>query len=92
MQEWLYSHQAEMTPDTVKAAASRILGITDFDRQYAQKLPEIKKDIADGTALHVRSTPTLYINGVYVNQDRALMPASYFELAIQLELNKSAGK
>jgi len=90
MEEWLYNNQITMTADTVKAAAERILGITDFARQYTLKLPGIQKDVADGAALNIGSTPTLFINGVRI--DRQLMPANYFELAIQLELNKSAGK
>ncbi|HEX5070419.1 MAG TPA: vitamin K epoxide reductase family protein [Vicinamibacterales bacterium] len=91
MEEWLYNNQPSMMPDTVKAAAERILGITDFDRQFALKIPDIKKDVADGAALKIGETPTLFINGVRV-VGRGLMPASYFELAIQLELDKAAGK
>ncbi|HLF96117.1 MAG TPA: thioredoxin domain-containing protein, partial [Methylococcaceae bacterium] len=91
MQEWLYANQPDLTPETVKAAAERIAGVTDFAREYTQKLPDIKKDIADGTALSIANTPTLFINGVRVVGGQ-LMPASYFELAIQLELNKAAGK
>jgi uncharacterized membrane protein len=90
MEEWLYGNQETMTADTVKAAAEKILGVTDFAKQYAQKLPGIQKDVADGMALHIQSTPTLFINGVRI--DRQLMPASFFELAIQLELNKPDGK
>jgi len=93
MEEWLYNNQPAMTPDTVKSAAERILGIKDFDHQYALKVDDIKKDVADGAALAIGETPTLFINGVRViSRDRQLMPASYFELAIQLELNKAAGK
>ena len=92
MAEWLYNNQPTLTtaPAAVKAGAERILGVTDFARQYGLKLPEIQKDIADGVALSVTTTPTLFINGVRV--DKQLMPASYFEMAIQLELNKAAGK
>jgi uncharacterized membrane protein/protein-disulfide isomerase len=87
MEAWLFANQGPPPPngEAVKEAASRILGITDFDRQYALKLPDIRRDIADGGALAIRSTPTLFINGVRIEQ---LMPPQYFELAIQLELNK----
>jgi hypothetical protein len=78
-----------LTRASVKSAAERIFGITDFDRQYELKLPDIRKDIADGGALSIKSTPTLFINGVRVEQ---ILPPAYFEQAIQLELNKSAGK
>jgi uncharacterized membrane protein/protein-disulfide isomerase len=90
MEEWLFANQAILNPETVKASAEKILGISDFSAQYALKLPDIKKDVSDGTALGINSTPTLFINGVRI--DRQLMPAAYFELAIQLELNKAAGK
>jgi uncharacterized membrane protein/protein-disulfide isomerase len=92
MEDWLYGNQASLTHDTVKDAAERILGIKDFDQEYLAKLDDIKKDVADGAALRVNSTPTLFINGVRVPSDRGLMPPSYFEMAIQLELDKAAGK
>jgi uncharacterized membrane protein/protein-disulfide isomerase len=89
MEAWLFANQRPpATHDAVKSAAERILGIKDFDSLYAAKLPDIRRDIADGGALSINSTPTLFINGVRVEQ---LMPAYFFELAIQLELNK-AGK
>ena len=89
MTDWLYSHQnPPATPAQVKAAAKDILGVTDFDREYAAKLPDIQKDVADGGALSISSTPTLFINGVRIQQ---LMPPAYFERAIQLELNKATG-
>ena len=91
MEEWLYSNQPSMMPDTVKAAAERILGIKDFEHQYTLKVDSIKKDVADGAALRINETPTLFINGVRVI-GRGLMPASYFEMAIQLELDRAAGK
>jgi uncharacterized membrane protein/protein-disulfide isomerase len=91
MEEWLYGNQSTLAPDTVKAAAERILGIKDFDRQYLVKLEDIKKDVADGLALRVQGTPTLFINGVRV-VSQGLMPPSYLEMAIQLELDRAAGK
>ena len=88
MEEWLYANQLTLTPASVRAAAEKILGVTDFDREYNLKLPDIRRDIADGGALSIKSTPTLFINGVRIE---ALMPPQYFELAIELEL-KNAGK
>lgn len=87
MEDWLYNNQATLTTASVSAAAERILGIKDFQTAYNQKVPEIRRDIADGGALSIKSTPTLFINGVRIE---ALMPPQYFELAIQLELNKAA--
>ena len=89
VEAWLFANQRPpATHEQVKAAVEKILGITDFDSRYTAKLPDIRRDIADGGALSINSTPTLFINGVRVEQ---LMPPYYFELAIQLELNK-AGK
>jgi protein-disulfide isomerase len=68
-----------------QGSAQKILGISDFDQQYQQKLPDIRRDIADGVALGISGTPTFFINGVRLYQT---MPQAYFELAIQLELNK----
>jgi uncharacterized membrane protein/protein-disulfide isomerase len=88
MESWLWSNQAALTPASVKAAAVKILGVKDFEGEYAKQLPEIRRDIADGGALRIGSTPTLFINGVRIEQ---LMPPQFFEMAIQIELNK-AGK
>jgi uncharacterized membrane protein/protein-disulfide isomerase len=88
MEAWLYGNQLTLTADTVKEAAGRLLGVTDFDREYALKLPDIQRDIADGGALSVTSTPTLFINGVRV-PGNGLMPPEYFDLAIKLELERA---
>jgi hypothetical protein len=37
MQEWLYGNQPTLTAITVRAAAERILGIRNFDAEYAKK-------------------------------------------------------
>lgn len=83
MVEWIYANQGTSSAE-LRAATQRILGVTDFDREYAQKLPDIRRDIADGGALGINSTPTYFINGVRLPGDR--MPLQYFELAINLEL------
>ena len=75
MQEWLCGNQATLTPRAVKDAAARILGVKNFDAEYARKLPSIKQDVADGMALHIGSTPTIFINGVRIDEKVGLMPA-----------------
>lgn len=86
MRDWLYGHQAGMdNPETVKAAAESILGVKDFAKEYERQLPEIRKDITQGQALGIHGTPTYFFNGVRVDQ---IMPPAYFELAIQLELQR----
>ena len=47
-----------------------LLGVTDFDREYALKLPGIRSDIADGGALGIGSTPTYFVNGVQTRTTR----------------------
>jgi uncharacterized membrane protein/protein-disulfide isomerase len=89
MEEWIYSQNLQtLTPEDVKAGAQKLLGITNFDARYAQRLADIRRDVADGGVLQIRGTPTLFINGVRVDQ---IMPPAYFEQAINLELKK-AGK
>jgi protein-disulfide isomerase len=94
MIEWLFSHQETLTPQTVEAQVKSTLGVTDFDREYARLLPDIKRDAADGAALHVQYTPTYYVNGVKAQlSNGSWLPAQYFDYAIQYELrhpNQSA--
>jgi uncharacterized membrane protein/protein-disulfide isomerase len=84
MAAWLFSHQ-ETTSQAVRQEAQRILGPFDFDREYAAKLPDIRRDVADGGVLKINSTPTSFINGVRVE---GVMQAQAFELALELELNR----
>jgi protein-disulfide isomerase len=88
MRTWLFANQ-ETTPANVTKAASQILGVNDFDAEYPTKLAGIKQDIADGAALQVRATPTFFINGVRLPEER-LMDPPLFELAIQIELDNAA--
>jgi vitamin-K-epoxide reductase (warfarin-sensitive) len=85
MAAWLYANQGAR-PDAVRAAAARIAGVTDFDREYALKLPGIRSDIADGGVLGIGSTPTYFVNGVRLNNT---LPTHLLELAINLELQKA---
>lgn len=95
MAEWLYANQPE-TPaqrqamlDRVRAKTAEMLGVKDFAAAYAAKLPEIRKDIADGIAFQVRSTPTYFINGVRAaGPDGSMFALHYLELAIQHEMGK----
>lgn len=88
METWLYGNQ-NTTQQAVRDAAKTILGITDFDRQYTQKLQDIRLDVADGGALKIGSTPTYFINGVRIPSEQGLLPAEYFELAVQIEMKKA---
>jgi uncharacterized membrane protein/protein-disulfide isomerase len=83
MEEWLYTHQQEMTPATVRQAARDIGQVTDFEAKYAATLALVKRDVALGQQLRVTQTPTFFINGVKV--DGAWAP-QFFDQAIAYEL------
>jgi uncharacterized membrane protein/protein-disulfide isomerase len=83
MEDWLYTHQPGMTPQTVHQAARDIGLVTDFDAKYESTLELVKGDIALGKQLKVTQTPTFFINGVKV--DGAWAP-QFFDQAIAYEL------
>jgi len=83
MEDWLYTHQPEMTPDSVKNAAREVGQVTDFDARYAATLELVKADVALGNQLDIHSTPTFFINGVKVEGEWA---TQYFDEAIAYEL------
>jgi uncharacterized membrane protein/protein-disulfide isomerase len=89
--DWLFSvpNQQGLTVASVRAEAEKRLGVKDFDQEYAAKLPDIQRDVADGGALRVTSTPTYFINGVRAETEDGWLPAHLFELAIRLELEKA---
>ena len=83
LEEWLYTHQQDMTPASVRQAAREIGRVTDFDAKYSGTLELVKGDIALGQSLKVTQTPTFFINGVKV--DGAWAP-QFFDQAIAFEL------
>lgn len=95
MAEWLYANQPE-TPaqrqllvDRVRVKVEELLAVKDFAAVYNTKIADVKKDVSDGMALQVRSTPTYFINGVRaVGQDGGMIPLHYVEVAIEHELKK----
>ncbi len=94
--DWMFGMPGEVqvrrTPDMVKAQVAQLLGVKDFDREYAARLPDIKRDVADGGALRVSQTPTYFINGIRAQTAEGWLPPHYFALAIKLELEKTSGK
>jgi hypothetical protein len=76
----------------VKAQLAKLIGAVNFDREYASRLPDIKRDVADGGALNVSQTPTYFVNGVRAQTAQGWLPPHYFELAIKLELQKAESK
>jgi uncharacterized membrane protein len=85
MEAFLFQNQSTLSPQGVIDGTKKLLSITDFDKEYAAKVPDIKRDIADGGALKLEGTPLIFINGVRI---RSLMAPQLFELALTLELNK----
>ena len=83
MEDWLYTHQPEMTPESVRKAAREVGQVVDFDAKYAATLELVKADVALGTELDIHSTPTFFINGVKVDGSWAVQ---YFDEAIGYEL------
>jgi uncharacterized membrane protein/protein-disulfide isomerase len=83
LEEWLYTHQQGMTPETVRQAAREVGQVTDFDARYPPTLELVKGDIAMGQQLKVSQTPTFFINGIKI--DGAWAP-QFFDQAIAYEL------
>jgi uncharacterized membrane protein/protein-disulfide isomerase len=88
MEEWLYSNQPAMNPETVKKAAATIGGVTDWDSRYAGTLELVKADIAQGAQLKIGGTPTFFMNGMQLPGLRG----EFFDAAIAWELKRVAAK
>ena len=68
--DWIFEQQPEVTPENLKQkvsawATSKNLDMLQFNRCFDTKAtePEIEKNLAEGRALRVESTPTLFVNG-----------------------------
>src|SRR5439155_3804932 len=53
LKDWFFVHQEELSPATIRRAASDIGKVTDFDAQYPKVLSEVKADASAGSALGV---------------------------------------
>jgi protein-disulfide isomerase len=87
MEEWLYSNQPAMNPDTVKKAAASVGGVTDFDARFASTLELVKADIAQAAQLKVGGTPAFFMNGMQLPGLRG----EFFDAAIAWELRRVSG-
>jgi protein-disulfide isomerase len=90
MEEWFYSNQPAMNPETVKKAALTVAGITNFDERFNATLELVKLDVAQGGQLKIPGTPTFFLNGMKLPGLRA----EFFDAAIAWELKRvqSGGK
>ncbi len=87
MEEWLYSNQAALTPQSVKNAALTVGQVTDFDARYAATLELVKGDIAQGAQLQISGTPSFFMNGMRLPALRA----EFWDAAIAWELKRVGG-
>ena len=88
LEQWIFSNQLTLTPESVKRAAKDIGGIEDFDAQYQTALQEVKADASLGATLKIGHTPTFYINGRELTGN-TLTPPQYFDYLIELALKDS---
>jgi protein-disulfide isomerase len=105
MEEWLFAEQERLVnlnlagpgaAAVIRAKAKELLGVADFDREYAAKAIEIRRDVAEGTVLRIQTTPVYFVNGVRTTvaegpQIGANLPAGYLDLAITIELGRGRG-
>ena len=83
LEDYLYTHQPEMTAPMVRQAARDIGQVTDFDAKYQSTLALVKGETGLGKQLSVSQTPTFFINGVKLE---GMMAPQYFQQAIEYEL------
>ena len=86
MEEWLFTNLETLSPDTVRAAAADVGGISDFNAAYATALTRVRADADLGAKLKVESTPTFFLNGRRIP---GVWPPPYFEALIEHELKGS---
>ena len=86
MEDWLYSNQPAMNPDTVKKAAASVGGvpIADFEKRYTGTLELVKADIAQAAQLKVNGTPTFFVNGMQLPG----LKGEFFDATIAWELKR----
>src|SRR5579871_2922354 len=68
----------------IKREATTMLGISmdEFDREYPQRVNDIRRDESDGAAVGVNGTPTYFVNGVRAEANGGALPIQYFEMAL----------
>ena len=82
VQDWLWTHQSELSRDIIFDGVKQDFGL-DVRSRYFDLLPEIARDAAEGRRLHVTATPTFFLNG----RQLPFLPVEAMKTAIQIELN-----
>jgi protein-disulfide isomerase len=88
----LFANQKQLEPDDLRRYAQELgmdLARFDRDRQDPALKVKVQEDVAEATALGVRSTPTFFINGRLVS---GAMPFETFSTIIDEELAKQNNK
>jgi uncharacterized membrane protein len=85
LEEWFFTNQMSLSPDTIKKAAADVAGVNDYDAQYARALTLVKTDAGLGALLGAKSTPTFLINGRLI---AGALPPGLFEAAVEHELRR----
>ncbi len=92
MEEWFYSNQPAMNPETVKKAAETVGGIPakEFESRFNTTLELVKADVSFGAQLKITGTPTYFVNGMKLPGFRG----EFFDHIIAWELKRaeSGGK
>jgi protein-disulfide isomerase/uncharacterized membrane protein len=88
LEDWLFANQPTLTLDGLKRAVRDIGGVADFDAQYPKVLADVKTDTSLGGFLGVRSTPTFFVNGIQMPDNRVPI----MDAAIEHELRKAGVK
>jgi len=88
----LFANQKQLEPDDLRRYAQELgmdLARFERDRQDPALKVKVQEDMAEATALGVRSTPTFFINGRLVS---GAMPFETFSTIIDEELAKQSNK
>jgi len=83
LEDYFYSNQKDITPESLRKVTRDIGQVPDFDAKYPATIELVKGDIAMGQQLKVNQTPTFFINGIKI--DGAWAP-QFFDQAIAYEL------
>jgi protein-disulfide isomerase len=85
LEDWLFANQPTLTLEGLKKAVREIGGVADFDAQYPKVIADVKTDTSLGGFLGVHSTPTFFVNGIQMPDNRVPI----MDLAIEHELRKA---
>lgn len=83
----LYRNRSQLSPEYIEGRLNEYHLVSDYKQQYATILKDVVADVALGTRLGVRSTPTSFVNGTKMPN----IAVRNFELALQYEAQRVTG-